>query len=64
MKEKAAAVGQRIRSVRRDPQLFLVFRTVLDSLWYFVSQECGVNTAIKAIYQYINRAGSDRTALD
>ncbi|KAG6903130.1 hypothetical protein C0995_004677 [Termitomyces sp. Mi166 len=59
MKEKAAAVGEKIRSVSLSLLLATFERGVNSCL-----QEDGVRTAIHTIYTYLPRAARDRTSLD
>ena len=63
MKEKAASVGERIRSVSNP---ILYFFSPVDPLTGVIdpgSQENGVRTAIEQIYTYLPRAGRDRRTL-
>lgn len=60
MKEKAAAVGEKIRSVRSlSPRICSSKITDIP----LCQQEDGVRDAIKSIYMYMERARKDRTTL-
>ena len=61
MKEKAAAVGQGIRSV--GDVLYHIIQVAHCSGCLYYVQEGGVHTAIAQIYTYLPRAGRDRKSL-
>jgi sterol 3beta-glucosyltransferase len=59
MKEKAAALGERISSVRFS---YILFRVLVSDL-FSKKKENGVHTAIHSIYTYLDRASQDRASL-
>ena len=60
MKEKAASVGQGIRSVS---DALIRITQVADCNGCLYVQEDGVRTAIAQIYTYLPRAGRDRKSI-
>jgi hypothetical protein len=57
MKEKAASVGERVRSVR---DIIPSHSSVIDRLFWIETQEDGVRTASTQIYAYHLSTGRDR----
>jgi hypothetical protein len=58
MKEKAAAVGERIRGVSS----IVLLNKVCGNSTHLDIQEDGVNNAIRAIYTYMDRAANRSAA--